>query len=142
MQQHFPKRCSIACRTRTPHDTIEGSYKGVCVSKAAENYPPRFARSLYRCFLNSTFHALVGLDELPSAPTQHKHVLQYLRQLHVALGHASKASMAQVLKEAGANDWLVKAASEYTCPLCDAQTGPKPVPKVAIKQSTAINDAF
>ena len=137
VQELFPRRCT----GNHFHDRIEGSYKGVYISKAAENYPKPFARALYRCFLKSTCaNAYAGLDEVPTEPSDHKHVLQYIRQLHVALGHASTASMTQVLKEAGANDWLVKAASDYQCPLCNAQKGTKPIPKVALKQSNAIND--
>ena len=137
VQKYFPKRCP----GNHEHDVIAGNYRGVNISKAAENYPKPFARSLMRCFLKSTEHsAYAGLDDLPTSASNHKHVLQYLRQLHVALGHASKASMAQVLREAGANDWLVKAAGEFECILCSAQKGQKPIPKVGLKLSNAIND--
>ena len=94
-----------------------------------------------RCFRKSTEHsAYAGLDDFPATASNHKHVLQYLRQLHVALGHASKASMAQVLREAGANDCLVKAAGEFECILCSAQKGQKHIPKVGLQLSNAIND--
>jgi hypothetical protein len=138
-QQTVPKRCT----NNHDHDIIEGSYQGRSISKACENYPKPLAKAMVSGMLQQdsvsktlSFNAFVTLQE----PDDPKHTMQYLRQLHVALGHATPAAMSQTLKEAGASSWLIRAASDFSCPLCEAQKTQRSVPKTALRHSFALND--
>jgi hypothetical protein len=123
MQHHLNRRCS----KDHEHEVIQGAYQGQNLSKAAENYPTALAKALVKGMTDhakwSEHSAYAGFEKVVTSQKP-KHSQQYLRQLHVALGHASPNAMAQVLKEAGANNWLQEEAKKFSCSLCDAQKGP------------------
>ena len=90
-----------------------------------------------------TLQTAFPTEQIPERePENPSHTLQYLKKLHVALGHASGAAMAQVLKEAGAQSWLQREARQYVCVLCDAQKRPRTFPKVSTHMAAHLNDCI
>ena len=54
-----------------------------------------------------------------------QHLKASLRKLHANLGHPSNNHLVRILKHGGASDAAIKAAREFSCDLCRANTKPK-----------------
>lgn len=138
----------VKCNKSHQHEVLQGSYKGVSLTKTAENYPWRMAQKLVQAMVNESNcqsvkqTALAASAETLENKLSHKHTLQYLRQLHVALGHATPAQMAQALREAGASSWLIAHARQYQCPLCEAQKTTRSTPIVALAHARQLNECI
>lgn len=120
------------------HQVIAGSHPSVgLISKFAGQYPQAFVKAVlntepkFRSTPVLTVHNETSAECLAASRVQdldvenEQQLKASLRKLHANLGHPSNNHLVRILKHGGASDTAIKAAREFSCDLCRANTKPK-----------------
>ena len=67
-------------------------------------------------------------------------VFQYVKKLHIKMGHPSTFVLARMLKDSQAPDAVVRCAAEYSCQTCLKRSHPASPAKTAIPVARTFND--
>jgi hypothetical protein len=60
----------------------------------------------------------------PDAVPTNVRITRYLNRLHTSMGHCSNAELVQTMRDAGAANWLIRAAEQFSCSICNAHRPP------------------
>ena len=58
------------CDHNHTHETLQGSYKGISLTKAAENYPVKMAQSLVKAMILESNQTVEDQNALPAVPLE------------------------------------------------------------------------
>ena len=149
------------CPGHKGHQHLEGSWRGISLTKWAEVYPSKLCRRIalswasrddyvdpsVDIFLNTEDEAdsereseadepAAGAEEGDPQPGGRSYTA-LVQKLHVNTGHASVPQMLRLAQRAKAPEALVSAIRKFTCPVCDELQVP-PSHRVAALRHTEV----
>ena len=152
--QEQANRINLPCQGNHTHVPIEGSRR----TNATSYYPIEMARRWVRGLLKppnmkDVCNRLMAIDnegdetmdetegsEGDTKPTTEEinRVQTLLAKIHRNSAHCSNRNLARVLKDDGAPPWIVKAAQNFKCDVCAANSRPGIKPIVSLNYETRL----
>ena len=133
----------LTCDKNHEHQVVEGTSAGVLRSVRAQVYPNRLIRIIsgamaqheaVACHCMAVSQATVQ-GELKGEGR--RRVERAINELHVNLGHASRADMLRILRHHHAQESVLELVKSFECSICQARVAPKVAKESAPPRDTA-----